>query len=124
MEDINTVHIRNYEGDSDELMAWAVYSTSPKKELAAAFYERDDAQWLHEQLAESEEPVLVPASHIDCAIDEYKEFVKQRAGLYTVVLESGSVSRQDTYDSQVFNLREPAFEPGLKYLLVPIGHFR
>lgn len=92
--------------------AWVVYSTVPNREQAAAFYERENAVKLHEKLTESEEPILMDVSEINCVIDEFKRLIRFDAQLYTVVLENGKVVLEDTFDSEVFNLRKPSFEPG------------
>lgn len=114
MEYINTVRFHpNGPNDPDEqFKVWAVFSTVPERDLAAAFYEREDAFKLHEHLAESEEPILTDFSSVFFIIDELKSFIRNGDRPYTIVLENGHVLREDTYESETFNLRKPGFEAG------------
>jgi hypothetical protein len=93
-------------------VAWVVYSTNPSREIAAAFSDQSVAETLHSVLSESEPPVLADVSDIDVTIDQFADQVKNGATPYLVVLENGEVSREDTYESEIFGIRKPTFEPG------------
>ncbi len=89
--------------------AWVVYSTVPERVQAAAFHDKALAEQLHQELCDSEAPVLTDGSEIHVPINEYTQ--QLIAGLipYTVILEDGELLREDTYDSEIFNITVPSF---------------
>ena len=92
--------------------AWVVYSTVPERIQAAAFHDKSLAEQLHQELCDSEPPVLMGGNEIDVQINEYSRQVADGLIPYTVILENGELLREDTYDSEIFNISVPSFAVG------------
>lgn len=95
---------------TSESAAWVVYSTVPERIQAAAFHDKSLAEQLHQELCDSEPPVLMGGNEIDVQINEYSRQVAEGLIPYTVILENGELLREDTYDSEIFNITAPSFE--------------
>lgn len=90
--------------------AWVIYSTVPERVQMAAFYNKDSADRLHQEIYESEAPVIMDEREIEVLVDEYAQQIEEGLTPYTVILENGELLREDTYDSEIFNITEPHFE--------------
>ncbi|MBO9615616.1 MAG: hypothetical protein J7619_23165 [Dyadobacter sp.] len=97
-------------GQANPPKAWVVITTCPSRAIAAAFYGRVWAEKLHRMLAESEPPVLIGLDEIPVKVDLYLWQMNEGLIPYSVILENGRALREDTYESEIFNISEPDFQ--------------